>query len=112
MQLLLMYRCKYTYKADIESRGLYNFCEMHMVFEDPESKDRMRNKREIEIFTNACFSALNHTEVLTSVEQSIKSKTSQAITSENKAIVMLHDPGHRFNADMQKAEPFNFVINY
>ena len=40
-----------------------------------------------------------------SVEQSIKSKTSQAITSENKAVVMLDCAGNRSNAfDMQIAE--------
>ena len=65
----------------------------------------MRNKREIEILTNACFSALNHTEGLMSVKQSIKSKTAQAITSENKAVIMLDCPGNRSNAfDLQMAE--------
>ena len=55
MQLLPMYRCKYTSKEHIESRGLYIFCEILLVFEDPEAKDRTRNKREIEILKNACF---------------------------------------------------------
>ena len=74
MQLLPMCRCKYTSKADIESRGLCNFHETTLVFEDPDSKYRMRNKREIEILTNPYFSALNHAEGLMSVEQSIKIK--------------------------------------
>ena len=66
----------------------------------------MRNKREIEILTNSCFLALNHTEGLMSVEQSLKSKLAQAITSENKAVVMLDRPRNRSNAfDMQIAEP-------
>ena len=56
MQLLLMYRCKYTSIAHIESRGLYNFCETLLVFEDPEAKDRMRNKREIDIYKCLFFS--------------------------------------------------------
>ena len=49
-----------------------------------------------------------------SVEQNIKSKTSQAITSENKAVIMLGCPGNRSNAfDMQIAEPlFHFVEVY
>ena len=72
MQLLSMYRCKYTYKVEIESRGLYNFCEPLLVFEDPDARDRMRNKREIEVLTNACFLVLNHAEEIMSVEQSIK----------------------------------------
>ena len=66
----------------------------------------MRNKKEIKILTNACFSALNHAERLMSVEESIKSKTSQANTCENKVVVMLDRPGNRSNAfDMQIAEP-------
>ena len=41
-----------------------------------------------------------------SVEQSIKSKMAQAITSENKAVIMLDHPGNRSNEfDMQIAEP-------
>ena len=41
-----------------------------------------------------------------SVKQSIKWKILQAITSENKAVIMLDDPGHRTNAfDIQIAEP-------
>ena len=47
MQLLPIYRCKYTFKAEIECRGLYNFCEAFLDFEDPEARDRMRNKREL-----------------------------------------------------------------
>ena len=39
-----MFRCKYISKIDIESRGLYNFCETHLVFEDPETRSRMINK--------------------------------------------------------------------
>ena len=35
MQLLPMYRCKYTSKAVIKSRGSYKFCETLLVFEDP-----------------------------------------------------------------------------
>ena len=76
MQLLPMYRCMYSSKDDIESRGWFNFCETLLVFEDPDAKDRMRNKRENDILTNACFSALNHAEVLKSVEESIESKAS------------------------------------
>ena len=83
MQQLPMYRCKYTSNAEIESRGLYNFCETLLVFEDSEARGRMRNKWEIEIWINACFSALNHAKRLMSVEQSIKSTTSQAIFYEN-----------------------------
>ena len=101
-----MNRCKYISKAEIESRGLYNFCETLLVFEDPEVRDRMTNKRKIEILTNACFFALSHTEELVSVEQSIKSKTAQAMTSENKTVVMMDCLGNRSNAfDMQIAEP-------
>ena len=41
-----------------------------------------------------------------SVEQSTKSKTSQVITPENKAVMMLDCPGNRSNVfDMQIAEP-------
>ena len=104
MQLLLMYKCKYISKAEIESRDLYNFCETLLVFEDPEARDRMRNKREIEILMNACFLTINHTEGLMSVEQSIKSKVT--FTSENKAVIMLDQPRNRSNAfDMQIAGP-------
>ena len=58
--------------------------------------------------------ALNHAKGFMSVEQSIKSKTSQAITSGNKAVIMMYHPGNRHNAfDMQIAEPmFEFVIVY
>ena len=55
MQLLAMYRYKCTSIADIESRGLYDFFETLVVFENPEERDRMRNKRYIEILTNAFF---------------------------------------------------------
>ena len=62
----------------------------------------MKNKREIEILTNACFLALNHIEGLMSVKQSIKSKMAQTITSKNKAVIMLDHPIKRSNAfDMQ-----------
>ena len=81
-----------------------------LVFEDPEATDRMRNKREIEILKNV-FSALNHVKGLMSVEQSIKSKTSQAITSENKAVIMLDDPGNGSNEFvMQITEPLFQLI--
>ena len=50
------------------------------------------------MLTNTCFSALNHAEGLMSVKQSIKSKTSQAMTSENMAVIMLDCPGNRSNA--------------
>ena len=104
MQLLPMYRCKYTSKADIESRGLYNFCETLLVYEDPDARDRMRNKREIQILTNACFLVLNHSEWLMSVEQSIKSKMAQVITSENKAVIILNRLGNRSTAfDLEKS---------
>ena len=53
MQLLPMYRCKYTSNAEIESSGMYSFCETLLVFEDPEARGRMRNKRKMEILTNA-----------------------------------------------------------
>ena len=113
MQLLPMSRCKYTSKADMESRDLYNLYETLMVFEDPEVRDRMRNKGEIEMLTNACFLAINHTEGLMNVEQSIKSKMAQAITSENKAVVILDHPRNRSKAfDIQIAEPmFEFHIS-
>ena len=66
----------------------------------------MRNNRESVILTNACFSSLNHTEGLMSLEQSIISKKAQAITFENKAFVMLDCPGNRSNAfEAQIAEP-------
>ena len=55
-------RCKYISKADIEFRGLYNFFETLLVFEDPEARDRMRKKTAIEILMNAWFLALNHAE--------------------------------------------------
>ena len=57
--------------------------------ENPDARDRMMNMRTIEILTNDCFSALYHAERLMIVEQSIKSKASQTITSENEAVVML-----------------------
>ena len=63
-------------------------CETLLVFEDPKARDSM-TKGTIEMLTNACFSALNHAKKLMSVEQSIKSKTSKVITSENKAVIML-----------------------
>ena len=88
----------------MEFRWLYNFCETLLVFEDTDARDRMRNKSEIEILTNAYFLALNCTEGLMSVKQSIKSKTLQAIISESKAVIMLDCPGNRSNAfDMQIA---------
>ena len=66
----------------------------------------MWNKRDIEILINASFSALNHAEGLMSVKQSINSKTSQAITAENKAVNMLDHPGSRTKEfDIQTAEP-------
>ena len=106
MKLLPVYRCKYTAKANVESTGLYNFWELLLVFDDPDARDRKRTKRDFEIFTNAYFLSLNHVEGLMSVEQSIKSKTSQAIISENNAVIMLNCPGNRSNAlNMQKAEP-------
>ena len=86
MQLLPTYRCKYTAKADIKSRGLYNFCEISLVFEGPEARDRIRNKRDIEIMTNACFSALNHAEGLMKVEQRIELKTSQVVSTESRQL--------------------------
>ena len=56
---------------------------------------------------NACSPALNHEEGLMSVEQSIKSKTSQVISSENKVDKMLDHPGNRFKVfDMQITESF------
>ena len=58
MQLLPMYGCKYTSKAEIEYSGLYSYCDMLLVFEDRDAKDKTRNKREIKILTNACFLAL------------------------------------------------------
>ena len=52
------------------------------------------------------FLALNHTEGLMSIEQSIKSKLLQANTSENKAVVMLDRARNWSKAfDMQIAEP-------
>ena len=73
----------------------------------------MRNEREIEILTDACFSALSYEEGLISVEQSIKSKASQVISSENKAVIMLDYPGNRSSAfDMQIAEAmFEFCFS-
>ena len=62
---------------------------MLLVFGDPKARDRMRNIRVIEILTNECFSALNHAEGLMSIEQSIKSRTLQAITSEHNEVIML-----------------------
>ena len=37
--------------------------------------------------TNTSFSAVNHVEGLVSVDHGIESKTTQAITSENEAVV-------------------------
>ena len=52
------------------------------------------------------FLALYHAEGSISVEQSIKGKISQAITSQNKAVVMLDRPGNKSNAfEIQIAEP-------
>ena len=71
---------------------------MLLLFEDPAARDIIMNKRVIEMLTNVCFSALNHAEGLMSVKQSIKSKTSKVISSENKAvkcwIVLQTDPRH------------------
>ena len=53
--MLTMYRCKYTSKAEIELRSLYNFDETLLNFEDPDARDKMRNKREIEMLSNAFF---------------------------------------------------------
>ena len=58
------------------------------------------------MLTNARFSALDQVEGLTSIEQSIKSKTTQAITSENKAVILLDCTRNKSNAFyMQIAEP-------
>ena len=109
-----MHRCKYTSQAEIESISLYNICKNLLVFEDPDARDRMRNKKKIEILTNACFLALIHMEGLMSVEQNIKLKRAQANTSENKAIVMLDRPTYISDAfDVQIAEPMlEFVAVY
>ena len=73
----------------------------------------MRNKRDVEMLTNACFSALNHAEGLMSSEQSIKSKTSKINTLENKAVIVLDQPGNRSRAfDIKKSYCFNFLIVY
>ena len=61
MQPLPIFICKYTSKIEIQSRGLYNFCETLLFFEDPDA-----NKRGIEILTNDCFLVLNHREGLMS----------------------------------------------
>ena len=58
----------------------------------------MRNKRDIEMLTNASFLALNHAEGLMGLEQSIKSKTSQVTSSETKAVIILDCPGNRSKA--------------
>ena len=51
------------------------------------------------------FLALFHAQELMSAEQSIKSKKSQVMTSEND-VMILYDPGNRSTAfDMQMAEP-------
>ena len=94
MQLLPKCRCKCTFEAYIESRVLYNFCETLLVFENSETKDRMRNKREMVILTHACFSALNPEKRLMSVKQSIKSYTSQVISPKNKVVVLETEPMH------------------
>ena len=70
-----MFRCKYISKVDIESQGMYNFCETLLVFKDPEARNRIENKRDTKILTNACFSALNHAKGLMGVEQRIKSES-------------------------------------
>ena len=101
-----MYRCKYTSKADIEYRGFFNICETLLVFEEPKARGRMKNKRHIEMLTNAYFAAFNHAEGLVRVEQSIKSKTSKVISSKNKAVTMLDCSGNRSNTfDMHIADP-------
>ena len=106
LQLLPIYRYKYTSNTDIASRGLYNFCEYLLVFEGPEARDKMMNKKKKGKLTNSCFLALNHTEELMSVKQSMKSKIAQVITTENKAVIMLDHLGKISIAfNIQIAEP-------
>ena len=68
-------------------------CSAIFVFEDLKANNRLRIKRDIEIWTNACFLGLNHAERLTSIEQSMKSKASKLIFSQNKAGLLLDHPG-------------------
>ena len=105
MQLLSMFRCKYTFKADIESRGMYIFWKTLLFFEDTEVRGRMRKKRYVQMLTNICFSALNYAVEVMAIEQIIKSKMSIGISSENQAFLMWDNPGNRSKTfDMQIAE--------
>ena len=58
LQLLSMFRCKYTTKPNIELRLTYSICEILFAFDDLDARDRMRNNRGIEMLTSACFSIL------------------------------------------------------
>ena len=94
----------HTSKADIESRGIYNFCEMLLAYEVLDLKDRMSSRRDM---SNACFSLLNHTEGSMSVQQWNKAKTSTLL---KKSVIMFNYYGHRSNAcHLEEAKPmFHF----
>ena len=84
MQLLSMFRCKYASKAEIKSRKMYNFCETVLVLENHEEGCRMRNMRDIEILTNASFSAIINPENLMSVDHRMTLISSKISTSESQ----------------------------
>ena len=44
MQLQPMYRCKFISEAEIEFTGLYHFCETHLVFEDPDAREKEKQE--------------------------------------------------------------------
>ena len=84
-------------KQTLTLEGCANFVKCFLI---------LRNKRDIQMLINACFSALYHGDGLMSVEQSIKSKVLKEFTSKNKAVTMLHHPRNRSKAfDMEKTEP-------
>ena len=53
LQLLPIFRCKYTSKADFKSSLTYNICESAFAFEDPDARYRIRNYKGIEMLTSA-----------------------------------------------------------
>ena len=67
LQLLPMLQFKYTSEVEIESRCMFYFSISLLVFEDPDARDRLRNKRNTDMLTNACFLAPINAEQLISV---------------------------------------------
>ena len=68
LQLLPIFRCKFTAKADIESSVIYHFYVTLLAFENPDAIDRKKQEGHKD-GDNACFSMLTHEESLMRVEQ-------------------------------------------